>query len=250
MIHYHGGPITPDSLAAEVWTGRHAFVSYRRPDQLPLAAEVSQSFALDNGAYSFWMAGEPFDFQGYSELVLEWRGHPAFEFAIAPDAIDGTEEENDRLLRAWTSDVGRRFDSVPVWHIAESLERLERLVSEWPRVALGSSGIFRRPGSPRWWGRIHEAMGVACDGDGRPRCKLHGLRMLDPTIFSHLPLASADSTSVARNVGLDSRWRGGSYQPLGKKARAAVLLSRIESHASASRYTGSLGVQKNFDLIG
>ena len=36
----HGGPITPAMAAHRIWTGRHAFVSFARPEQLPLAAEV------------------------------------------------------------------------------------------------------------------------------------------------------------------------------------------------------------------
>ncbi len=44
-----------------------------------------------------------------------------------------------------------------------------------------------------------QAMAQACDL-GRPRVKLHGLRMLDVEVFSRLPLASADSTNVARNI--------------------------------------------------
>jgi len=42
-------------------------------------------------------------------------------------------------------------------------------------------------------------MEVCCDADGMPKTKLHGLRMLDPVIFSHMPLSSADSCNVARN---------------------------------------------------
>lgn len=51
MIHYHGGPIRPLEAGLACWQGRHAMTSFAHPEQLPLAAEVSQSFALDNGAY-------------------------------------------------------------------------------------------------------------------------------------------------------------------------------------------------------
>lgn len=53
MIHFHGGPITPDTCALKAWKGRHAFISFANPGQLKLASEVTQSFALDNGAFSF-----------------------------------------------------------------------------------------------------------------------------------------------------------------------------------------------------
>jgi hypothetical protein len=39
-------------VAHATWTRRHAFVSFERPEQVALAAEICQSFALDNGAFS------------------------------------------------------------------------------------------------------------------------------------------------------------------------------------------------------
>ncbi len=54
MIHFHGGPITPDTCALKAWKGRHAFISFANRGQLALASEATQSFALDNGAFSFW----------------------------------------------------------------------------------------------------------------------------------------------------------------------------------------------------
>ena len=50
MIHYHGGPITPLEAALACWQGRHAMISFAASDQITLAAEVCQSFTLDNGA--------------------------------------------------------------------------------------------------------------------------------------------------------------------------------------------------------
>ena len=96
---------------------------------------------------------------------------------------------------------------------------------------------------------MHDMMGVACDEQGRPLTKLHILRGLDPTIFSHLPVASADSTNVARNVGIDVRWSG-PYVPPSKETRALVLIDRIENHASAATYAGTIGVHINGGLFG
>ena len=143
MIHFHGGPITPTDVAIQVWTRRHAMVSFAYPQQTELAFELCQSVALD----------------------------------------------------------------------------------------------------------MAEAMAVACDVDGCPRTKLHGLRMMDPTVFSHVPFASVDSTNVARNTGLDTRWRG-PYQPMTPQVRGLVLVDRIEGHAAANRWSGSAGIQKNLELVG
>ena len=82
--------------------------------------------------------------------------------------------------------------------------------------------------------RAREALAAICDDDGYPACRLHGLRMLNPAIFSQLPLASADSTNVARNIGIDAAWRG-TYRPRSKDLRAAILVERIEAANGACR---------------
>jgi hypothetical protein len=81
-----------------------------------------------------------------------------------------------------------------------------------------------------------DAMRVACDEQGRPLAKLHGLRMLNPEVFRYLPLSSADSVNVGRNVGMDGAWSG-TYAPPTKGWRATVIAARIESVNSASRWT-------------
>jgi hypothetical protein len=233
MIHYHGLPITPASAALAAINGGHAFVSFRHPDQIGLALEVCQSFAVDNGAFSAWRAGEPVaDWRPYYEWVAFLRRLPSFDWAVIPDVIDGDEEDNDALIAEWPWGDSRRDRGVgvPVWHMHESIERLQRLADKWPRVAIGSSGQWATVGDARWWQRMGSAMNAVCDREGRPICKLHGLRMLNPQVFSRLPLASADSTNVGQNVGIDSAWRG-TYTPVSKDVRAMVMRTRIESHA-------------------
>jgi len=233
MIHFHGLPITPATAAAKVMAGRHAFVSFAHPQQLDVALEVCQSFALDNGAFSAWRSGNPItDWTPYYDWVASLRRHPGFDFAVIPDVIDGDEEANDELLRDWTFPVQ---DGAPVWHMHESIERLHRLASCWTRVCIGSSGEFATVGNAAWWGRMAEAMNAICDKNGHPPCKLHGLRMLNPDVFTRLPFASADSTNIAQNIGIDSAWKG-TYQPATKEWRAMVMADRIEAHNSASSW--------------
>lgn len=233
MIHYHGLPITPAVAAVEAIKGGHAFVSFRRFDQLSLVLELAQSFAVDNGAFSAWRAGEEVkDWGDYYAWIESIRYFPGFDFAVIPDAIDQEEKANDQLLSEWPHGA---FAGAPVWHLHESLKRLERLVSDWPRICLGSSGAYSSPGSRPWWDRMRKAMSVVCKPDGTPRVKLHGLRMLDSKIVTAFPFASADSTNIARNIGIDCRWTG-SYPPMTKEARASVLRHRIESHASPMRF--------------
>lgn len=233
MIHYHGLPITPAAAAAEVLAGRHAFVSFAHPDQLPIALEVCQSFALDNGAFSAWRSGKPVtDWTLYYEWVGGIKRMPGFDFACVPDVIDGDEEANDELLAEWPHE---KHLSAPVWHMHESIGRFSRLCHTWPRVAIGSSGDFATVGVTEWWTRMAEALNAVCDGSGLPPCRLHGLRMLNPEVFTRLPLASADSTNIGQNIGIDSHWKG-NYMPPDKSWRALVMASRIESHNAAARW--------------
>lgn len=232
MIHYHGLPITPDTAARAAISSGHAFISFRNPEQLGLVLDVCQSFAVDNGAFSAWKSGEAVTcWKRYYAWVAELQRYPSFDFAVIPDVIDGDEQANDALLAEWpwrgTTKSG--WVGAPVWHLHESIDRLTRLAMEWQRVCLGSSGTYSTVGDSRWWTRIAEAMNAVCDKNGTPVCKLHGLRMLDPDVFSRLPLASADSTNIAQNVGIDSRWKG-SYSPPTKACRAIVMRERIESH--------------------
>lgn len=228
MIHYHGLPITPATAACKAVEAGHAFVSFAHSDQINVAIEMCQSFAIDNGAFSAWRQGKPIiNWQPFYDWALDCKKIPSCDFAVIPDVIDGNESDNDALLRdcplpSWFG--------APVWHLHESLDRLEKLANTYLRVCFGSSGEFSSIGTIKWWERISQSMSVICDEEGRPNCKLHGLRMLNPDVFTKIPFASADSTNIGRNIGIDKNWKKGNYLPPTKEMRAQVMRSRIESH--------------------
>lgn len=229
MIHYHGTPLTPEHAAAAVYNGRHAMVSFAHPEQIGLIAEICQSFCFDNGEWSRWKSGiSTGNHDDFYAWVEKWMLHPGFDWFIIPDKIDGCEEENDDLL----AECPHSYHAVPVWHLHESLERLERLAFAYPRIALGSSGEFAQINTSEWWTRMGSVMDVVCNDQGMPVTRLHGLRMLDPRIFGRFPFASADSTNVARNVGYDGRWYG-TYEPANKAARGIVIAGNVEKSQSA-----------------
>lgn len=243
VIHYHGTPLTPESAAASVFAGRHAMVSFAHPEQLPLVAEICQSFTLDNGAFSAWRSGKPInDWLPFRGWIDEWSRHPACDWFLIPDVIDGDERDNDQLVHEF-----RELAGVPIWHLHESITRIDRLIDMgFKRIAIGSSGEFAMLKTDRWWHRMAEAMQAFCDSHGKPYVKLHGLRMLDPDVFTMFPFASADSTNVARNVGLDTRWKG-TYAPTNKATRGIVLANRIEAYQSAAVWTPHM-IQRGFEL--
>lgn len=230
MIHYHGGPIWPEQSGAVIWKGRHGFVSFARPEQIGVIADACQSFAIDNGAFTAWKAGKKFDYVGYEEFVESWMRHPGFDWCLIPDVIDGDEAENLKLVDGWGLPKSM---SVPVWHLHESPEYLEYLVGNFPRVAFGSSGQYGTPNTKKWWERMNVAMKVVCNVAGEPCCKLHGLRMLNPAVFTKLPFSSADSTNVAQNAKDSKKWHG-SYKPPNNTSRGCLLADRIESQNSAA----------------
>jgi len=235
MIHYHGEITSTSDVSYDIWKGRHAFISFARPNVVNTPAEVCQSFAFDNGAFSAWKTGDTIDRFGYYQWVEKWHRHPGFDWAVIPDVIDGTEKENDDYVKDWPLP---RDTGVPVWHMHESTMRLMDLSSRWRRIALGSSGEYAVVGNDKWWDRMAEAMEVVtAPNTGEALVKLHGLRMLNPDVYRYLPLASADSTNVGQNIGIDGRWKG-PYEPPNKKVRGLVLAERAEAFQSANHWAG------------
>ena len=190
MIHYHGTPITPASVLEDL-AGRHFCVSYASPRQVSTCHRIGQSVMLDNGAFTFWTKKRQPDWPGYMVWAEEWLDFPT-TWAVIPDVIDGSEEENDALLETWALPKG-----APVWHLCESFNRLRALASEYERICFGSSGLFATVGTESWHRRVSEAFDVLADERGRVPW-VHMLRgmSLSGGIY---PFASVDSTDVARN---------------------------------------------------
>ena len=163
MIHYHGTPVGGKRTEASGFlAGRHGLIPYPRPEDLGAALEVCRSIVLDNGAFSVWRKGGRLNVPGYIRWVESIYRHPVFTWALIPDVIDGSEADNDALLKEWPA----KIPGVPVYHLHESLERAEMLVETYPTVALGSSGQWKSPGSASWWERIEQIMTVICDDQG------------------------------------------------------------------------------------
>jgi hypothetical protein len=228
--HFHGTPIGgPLADVPRFLNRRDALVPFSSPRDLPIALNVCRAVVLDNGAFTVWKQGGQLDVNGYVEWVRSAAGHPRLEYAFIPDVIEGTEAQNDALIDLWPHDLYRY--GCPVWHMHESLYRLRRLAMEWPFVALGSSGDVGQPGTQKWWRRLGMAMGELCDDSGRPRVKIHGLRMLDPEIVRRVPFYGADSTNAAQNGQ-----RYGERHGLNPSQGREVLAMRIEQAQSADRW--------------
>lgn len=242
MIKYHGTPFGgSNSDAAEALIGRHGFVSFAAPGHLKVCLDVCQSIALDNGAFTAWKQGRQVEWDDYFRWAKELMRHPRVDWAIIPDVIDGTEEANTELVVRWHEWFGTDAAAfgVPVWHMHESGEKLEYLVSTYRRIAIGSSAEFSVVGAHNWHERMKWAMRIVCDEGGQPKTKIHMLRGLDPKVFTMYPFASADSTNAARNCNIEKAWKG-TYAPPSNSWRARVIMARTEAYNSSERFVEPL----------
>lgn len=171
--------------------GRHFCVSYARPDNLRVCLDMGSSVLFDNGAFSAFTRGQPFDEAGYYAWLEPVLAHP--HFAVVPDVIGGLEIDQRAMAARWPFS---RHLGAPVWHLALPIDYLLELAQTWPRICLGSSAEFWQVGSDAWCRRMDEAFNALAQRGPLPW--LHGLRMLGMA-GERWPLASADSTNVAQN---------------------------------------------------
>lgn len=190
MLHYHGTPITPRAKLLRM-QGRNFCVSFAAPADLKTCLNIGQCLMFDNGAFSTFTRGLPFDEAGFYRWIEPHLGHP--HWAVVPDVIGGDEAQQLEMMARWPF---RKELGLPVWHLGLSLDHLRKLADEWPRVCFGSSEEYWQVGSDSWCNRMDEAFNVLSRRGPLPW--VHGLRMLGMAGM-RWPLASADSTNIAQN---------------------------------------------------
>ena len=174
--------------------GRHFCVSHAHPSDVERCHSIGQSVMLDNGAFSKWKSGKETNWNAYYAWCDQWLICPT-TWAVVPDVIDGSIEEQDDLLAKWP--MGKRKSS-PVWHMNEPLARLCRLVeSDFDRVCIGSTSEYKTVLSPVWKKRMDLVWNALTLTFGKtpPIHMLRGLQCCE----KQWPFASVDSTDIARN---------------------------------------------------
>lgn len=191
MIHYHGTPITPVTALYEM-SGRHFCVSHAHPQDVARCHMIGQSVMLDNGAFSKWKSQKETNWAAYYQWCEKWLEYPT-TWAVIPDEIDAGAQYQDALLREWP------FASrgAPVWHMDEPMDRLLRLVDEWPRVCIGSTAEYAVVLSQKWKERMNDAFNQLAKRH-RFMPWLHMLRGMQLS-GREWPFASVDSTDIAQN---------------------------------------------------
>lgn len=134
--------------------------------------------------------------------------------------------------------VAKQFKFPTLANVIELAECHGADVSAIELARMHRRGEFASVGSKAWHQRMSAAMDAVCDGHGQPVTKLHGLRMLDPKIMERYPLASADSTNMGRNIGLDVAWTGRNA-PADLAVRGFVMAERIDATVGAERWVKS-----------
>lgn len=189
-LHYHGTPLSPRSELMKL-AGKNFCVSFAEPRDAEWCLMNAQSILWDNGGFTAFTQGKPVDWPAYYAWLESRLGHP--HWAIIPDVIDGTVEQQRQLVAEWPFDA---WLGAPVWHMGLPIGYLLELADEWPRLCFGSSGRYWQVGSEDWERRADEAFNALARRGPLPW--VHMLRGL-ALMGDRWPFASADSVNVARN---------------------------------------------------
>jgi len=191
MLHYHGTPITPRRKLLAL-AGKNFCVSFADKRDGDWCLRNAQSVMWDNGAFTAFTKGKATNFHGYYAWLEQRLGNP--HWAVVPDVIDGEPEDNLNLIKQWPH---RKDCSAIVWHMAEPIEHLLRLLDlGFGKLCFGSSGKYWQVGSDSWARRADQAFNAMAKRGSLPW--IHMLRGLALS-GDKWPFASADSANVARH---------------------------------------------------
>lgn len=234
-----GTPINPMHLLEEIESGSFC-VSYfnrqklgRQLDQVIDRVGADEILLVDNGAFSAWRAGVEMD-SDYWDGFLDWAADIAARspqaVIVIPDVIDGNAADNDNLMHEFMSNGGKISSDrmMPVWHMHESLDRLQSLLNVFQYIAVGSSGEFAKVATPEWTARIEEAMAVvdAHEASGEYRPWIHMMRAQSQA--AKFGFDSSDSTNVAMNHSRYKKTGAGHVGRFAKRVAAPIEASATQ----------------------
>ena len=243
MIHVHGSPFSGskndpevEELCAHLYGVGEAggLVSFMGRSQTELVIKHGKKTWFDNGAFSKWKELKKkgtlggFDWDKHWTKFYLWlmKHYHQIDYFFIPDVIEGSEEENDRLIKSVPFMF--REKAVPVWHTVESIDRFVRLCKEFDYVAIGACGPHEVIMSDACQQRLNEAFEEAYWREGL-RTKIHGLRMTDNRVVARFPFYSCDSTSVVQR---EKYSEGDTPDLKGRLTRTAVFKAAMEKTKS------------------
>lgn len=234
-----GTPINPVELL-DTLAGYSFCVSYASRQKLGgqidriielVNADARAFLLIDNGAFTHWRRGGAMTadyvagFEAWAQGIID-RCPKAV--AVLPDVIDGTVEDNWRLVLASRLDRRR---AMPIWHLHEPLEYLAHMIDAgFDFVGFGSSGEYASGQGAAWSARVEAALALVDDmtapGNPAGRVRPHVHMMRCQAALDRFAFNSADSTNVAVNHNR--------YQATHNGHRARFLADRIRDRAIAA----------------
>jgi hypothetical protein len=160
---FHVTPMTPNAAMESVCVDRNVLISMYDPRQLQRALRLAAKILADHGRFSTWIAAmkagrEWSDDDVPRDVYYRWL-EPwiwnANATAIMPDIPGAPSQLNDNELLDWPFPIEK---GLPVYHMDGPIARFGRLLSKYPRVAMGWIGHPKREpvGCEGYWRRVEE----------------------------------------------------------------------------------------------
>jgi len=160
---YHVTPMTPNAAMESVCVNRNVLISMYDPRQLQRALRLAAKILADHGRFSTWIAAikagkEWSDDDVPRDVYYRWLEPWIWNdnaTAIMCDIPGVPSQLNDNELLDWPFPIEK---GLPVYHMDGPIARFGRLLSIYPRVAMGWIGHPKREpvGCLGYWRRVEE----------------------------------------------------------------------------------------------
>lgn len=165
---------------------------------------------LDSGAFTVWNKGKPVDFEKYLKYACETQDK--WDVIIVLDQIPGSPGHKNVSLaeRDHCANISwERYQIMlkagipaeklmPVFHQGEQPKWMKKMIDNCPLIGI-SPANDRTPEEKKVW--LNDTMDIACNPDGTPRSRFHGLAVTSPSLMRDYPWHSVDSASWAIGPG-------------------------------------------------
>lgn len=144
-------------------------------------------FFLDSGAFSAYTMGVQIDIGEFCDYC-----HRNADVIIMPSVLDAIGDP-DGTWRNQAEMERRGVRPLPCYHYGEPTEIVDYYCRNYEYITIGGMVPISNPQLRLWLDRIWEEH--LTDGDGVPRCKVHGFGLTSPELMNRYPWYSVDSST-------------------------------------------------------
>jgi hypothetical protein len=149
---------------------------------------------IDSGAYTAWSQKTNINIELYAEWCRQYEMDDGFSHHITFSNLDVIGDAKGTWKNQKTME-NLGVPALPVYHIGEPIEYLERYIKFYKYFALGGLVPFSTNKA-----KLREFLDMAfakyiCDKDGMPKVKVHGFGMTNHEMMVRYPWYSVDSTA-------------------------------------------------------